>query len=44
LTVDVSKVTGYYDINAYMKASYSNDLFNSDASLDKDIKESYERI
>ncbi|MDD4009813.1 MAG: MAC/perforin domain-containing protein, partial [Fermentimonas sp.] len=43
LTVDVSKVTGYYDINAYMKASYSNAFVNSEASLDKDIKESYEK-
>lgn len=43
LTVDVSKLTGYYDINAYLKASYSNAFVNSDASLDKDIKESYEK-
>ena len=43
LTVDVSKVTGYYDITTYLRASYSNAFVNSDASLDKDIKESYEK-
>ena len=42
LTVDVSKVTGYYDITAYIKASYSNAFVNSEGSIDKDIKSSYE--
>lgn len=42
MTVDVSKVTGFYDINGYMKASYSNAFVSSEASVDKEIKESYE--
>lgn len=41
LTVDVSKVTGYYDITAYLKASYSNAYVNSEASMDAEIKSSY---
>ncbi|WP_339116979.1 MAC/perforin domain-containing protein [Petrimonas sp.] len=41
LTVDVSKVTGYYDITAYLKASYSNAFVNSDASVDEEMKSSY---
>jgi hypothetical protein len=42
MTVDVSKVTGFYDIYGYMKASYSNAFVSSEASVDKEIKESYE--
>lgn len=41
LTVDVSKVTGYYDISAYLKASYSNAFVSSDASVDEEMKSSY---
>lgn len=41
LSVDVSKVTGYYDITAYLKASYSNAFVSSEASMDKEIKSSY---
>lgn len=41
LTVDVSKVTGYYDITAYLKASYSNAFVNSEASVDAEMKSSY---
>lgn len=41
LTVDVSKVTGYYDITAYLKASYSNAFVSSDASVDTEMKTSY---
>lgn len=43
LTVDVSKITGYYDIVAYMKASYSNAFISSQASLDAEIQESYKQ-
>lgn len=43
LTVDVSKITGYYDITAYMKASYSNAFISSQASLDAEIQESYKQ-
>lgn len=42
LSVDVSKVTGHYDIAAYAKASYSNSFVDVSASLDADMKKSYE--
>lgn len=43
LKVDVSKVTGYYDINAYVKSSYKNIFTKTEASLDAEIQESYEK-
>lgn len=42
LTVDVSKISGFYDIAAYAKASYSNAFINLDASVDADMKKAYE--
>lgn len=43
LTVDVSKVTGYYDITAYLKSSYSNIFVRSQTSLDAEMQTSYEK-
>lgn len=42
ISVDVSKVTGYYDIAAYAKASYANSFIDVSGSVDGEMKKSYE--
>ena len=41
-TVDVSKVSGEYDLDAYAKVSYSKLSFSASASVDNKYKQAYE--
>ena len=41
-TVDLSKVSGEYDLNAYANVSYSNMYVNAKASVSDNFKKSYE--
>lgn len=42
LTVDISKITSEYDINAFAAASYKNAFMNANASVDEKYRNSYE--
>lgn len=42
LTVDISKITSEYDINAFASASYKNAFVNTSASVDEKYSKSYE--
>lgn len=42
MTVDISKVTSEYDINAFASASYKNAFVNANASVDEKFRKSYE--
>lgn len=42
MSVDVSKVSGYYDINTYIKASYSKAFVRAGTTVDSEISKSYE--
>lgn len=42
MSVDISKVTSEYDINAFASASYKNAFVNVNASVDEKFKSSYE--
>lgn len=42
LTVDISKITSEYDIDAFAAASYKNAFMNANASVDEKYRNSYE--
>lgn len=42
LTVDISKITSEYDIDAFAAASYKNAFVNANASVDEKYRNSYE--
>ncbi len=43
MTVDVSKVEGSYDLNAYANCSYSNAFVNASANVSDSLRNSYKR-
>lgn len=43
MTIDVSKIEGAYDLNAYANASYKNSFINTSASISEEYKESYKK-